>query len=213
MSSQITVIVTSSDRFDLLCRTLDSFLALNTYPIHKYVLNEDSGNRETTARIIKRYGHLFHVLHHPGREGLSKALDNLMLHVDTQYVFNIEDDWMFRGNANFIQESVEILEGRQDVHQVWIRDKRDHKHPVVTEHPMYDRVTKGYMGIWHGFSFNPSLRRTADIRRMFPNGFSEFGDEVICNRHAHELGYNAVSLTKSAIRHIGWGRHTENFKA
>lgn len=208
----ITVIVTSSNRFDLLERTLDSFLALNRWPIEKYVLNEDSGNAECCEKIIRKYGHLFHVLWHPGREGLSTALDNLMKHVDTPYVFNIEDDWEFYGNRKFMEESLRILQDRQDIHQVWIRDWNDHKHPVKCYNDDYDMVSKGYQGHWGGFSFNPALRRTADIRRFFPNGFKEFGDEAACSAHVEKQGYLAASLRRPAIRHIGWGRHTENFK-
>jgi len=209
----ITVIVTSSNRFDLLERTLDSFLALNTYPIEKYILNEDSGNVECVKKIIDKYGHLFHVLFHPQREGLSAALDNLIKHVETPYVFNIEDDWEFFGNPNFLQESIYILEDRLfNIHQVWVRDKKDHKHPLNEFHPCFDIVTKGYQGHWGGFSFNPSLRRLSDIKIIFPNGFKEFGDEALCSKHAETFNYKAVSLTNPAIRHIGYGRHTENFK-
>jgi GT2 family glycosyltransferase len=208
----ITVIVTSSNRFDLLERTLDSFLALNTYPIEKYIINEDSGNVECVKKIIDKYGHLFHVLFHPKREGLSTALDNLMLHVTTPYVFNIEDDWEFFGNPNFMQESLDILEKDYSTYQVWIRDKNDHKHPLSKKNNLFDLVSKGYQGHWGGFSFNPSLRRFSDIKMIFPNGFKEFGDEALCSKQAESFNYKAVSLTNPAIRHIGYGRHTENFK-
>lgn len=206
----MTVIVTSSDRFDLLQRTLDSFLALNTYPIEKYVINEDSGNPACVENIIRRYGDSFHILYHPQREGLSRALDNLLLHVDTEYVFNIEDDWEFYGNPRFLFESVEILETCESINQVWIRDPKDHRHPLSRAENWYE-VEKDYRGHWGGFSFNPSLRRTAEVRAMFPNGFREFGEESACSRHAEACGYRAVSLLNPAIRHIGWGRHTENF--
>lgn len=208
----ITVIVTSSNRFDLLERTLDSFLALNTYPIEKYIINEDSGNVECVKKIIDKYGHLFHVLFHPKREGLSTALDNLIKHVETEYVFNIEDDWEFFGNPNFMQESLDILEDYPKFNQVWIRDKKDHKHPLEPYNSKFDLVLKGYQGHWGGFSFNPSLRRLEDIKQLFPNGFKEFGDEALCSKQAEKYGYNTASLTNPAIRHIGYGRHTENFK-
>ena len=155
---------------------------------------------------------MFHVLFHPKREGLSTALDNLIKHVETEYVFNIEDDWEFFGNPNFMQESLDILEDYPKFNQVWIRDKKDHKHPLEPYNSKFDLVLKGYQGHWGGFSFNPSLRRLEDIKQLFPNGFKEFGDEALCSKQAEKYGYNTASLTNPAIRHIGYGRHTENFK-
>jgi hypothetical protein len=213
----ITVIITSSNRFHLLERTLDSFLALNTYPIHKYILNEDSGNIACVEKILHKYGHLLHLLYHPSREGLSAAWDNLLRNVDTPYIFNLEDDWEFFGNDQFMQQSLDILENYDSISQVWCRDPKDHSHPLKAFGPgsTFQRVLKGYQGHWGGFSFNPSLRRTADLRRMFPNGLRQFGDEALCSRHAEQYGYGylAVSLVNPACRHIGYGHHTKDFKA
>lgn len=215
MPAPITVIITSSNRFHLLERTLDSFLALNTYPIHKYILNEDSGNIACVEKILHKYGHLLHVLYHPGREGLSAAWDNLLRNVDTPYIFNLEDDWEFFGNDQFMQQSVDILNESIGIHQVWCRDPTDHNHPLAPPEPgkTYQIVQKGYQGHWGGFSFNPALRRTVDLHRMFPNGLREYGDEAACSKRAESFGYMAASLVNPACRHIGYGHHTKGFKA
>lgn len=216
MGHKVTLVITSSNRFDLLQRTLDSFLALNTYPIEKIVINEDSGNAECAGKIIQRYGCIAHVLFHPFREGLSKALDNLLKHVETEYVFTCEDDWLFEGNKDFIKESLQIMNNMADINQVWVRAHKDHQHPLgpveVLQGVKARYVEKGYQGHWGGFSFNPALRRMSDIKRLFPNGFAEYGDEAVCSKHVESIGYRAVSLEHSACKHIGWNRHTEGFK-
>lgn len=214
---KVTLVITSSNRFDLLCQTLDSFLALNTYPIEKIIINEDSGNIECATKIIQRYGHIAHVLYHPVREGLSKAIDNLLKHVETEFVFTCEDDWLFEGNSHFIPNSIAVMKEYPQINQVWVRDKNDHNHPLGPIRRMNNiylrEVLKGYQGHWGGFPFNPGLRRMSHIAEMFPNGFAEFGDEAVCSKHVESLGYFAVSLEHSACRHIGYGRHTEGFKA
>jgi len=213
----VTVIITSSNRFDLLERTLDSFLALNTYPIHRYILNEDSGNQECLKKIQQRYGHIIEIHFQPQRRGLSAAWDHLLSHVTTDYVFNLEDDWLFSGNRHFMHHAVSILEKNSTIHQVWVRDPLDHSHPLYA-HPDYKScnyyiVEKNYRTEkWGGFTFNPSLRRLTDLRRFFPRGLHRFGDEAICSRHVEAVGYSAVSLTDPACRHIGWDRHSEGFQ-
>lgn len=212
----ITVVITSSNRFDLLERTLDSFFRVCKYRVERIIINEDSGNAECARRIINKYGGIVHLLYHPHREGLSTALDNLIKNVNTPFVFTCEDDWLFEANPEFMHQSMAIMLNNLDVHQVWIRHKTDHGHPLGNVFQLdgvpVREVLKNYQGHWGGFSFNPTLRRMSDIKHFFPNGFAEFGDEAVCSRHVEKMGYRAVSLEHSAIKHIGNGRHTEGFK-
>jgi hypothetical protein len=41
-NSEVTVVITSCDRLDLLKPTLDSFFKYNTYPIKRLIISEDS---------------------------------------------------------------------------------------------------------------------------------------------------------------------------
>lgn len=212
----ITFAITSSNRFDLLEQTLDSFLRLNKYPIEKYLLHEDSGNLQCLERIFQKYGKQFTIIYQPKREGLSNALDNLLSLVRTPYVFTCEDDWLFDGNRWFMQQSLEILEKYSYIHQVWIRAGNDHGHPLgpVTDfgNTQVRNVKQGYKTHWNGFSLNPGLRRMSDLKLFFPNGLREYGDEIICAQRTAQFDYRAVSLVNHACKHIGYGRHTANFK-
>ena len=51
----ITVCVTSCNRWELLEQTLDSFLNLNTYPIERYLLHEDSDNVDIVNKIKEKF--------------------------------------------------------------------------------------------------------------------------------------------------------------
>ena len=196
---------------------MDSFLALNTYPIKQFIINEDSGNIAMREAIRAKYGHVFtRIIFNGKREGLSRSFDNLIEEVQTEYVFTSEDDWNYTGNQNFIADSIAILEARKDIHQVWIRDATDHQHPLGIQTRiggvLCRPVRAGYQTYWNGFSTNPGLRRMSDLKRMFPNGLREFGDEIECAKHTAKFNYKAVSLIHSACKHIGWGRHTQGFK-
>jgi len=212
--SQVTMIVTSCDRFDLLELTLDSFLTLNEYPMAEIIINEDSGNRKAWRKIMNKYGGIAEILFQEKQIGLSRSLDVLMNCVETEYVLGWEDDWISHGNPNFVSEGLKVLSERPDIHQVWFRHHSDHKHPLSPIYEISGVPVRNVLpfGQWNGLSWNPRLQRLADIKRIFPNGYSEFGDEILCAIHAQQYDYKAVSLENSTVKHIGGGKHTQNFK-
>lgn len=214
----ITVVLTSCGRYDLLKQTLDSFFALNTYPIDRFILHEDSMDKDALNAlpyIISNYeveiiSPIF------SKRGLSKSIDKLYSTAQEGYIVHIEDDWLFHSNPNFIADSIKILEAHPDIHQVWCRDEADHTHPLSEPLEIAGIPCKAalpnYQWHWQGFSWNPHVKRLSDYKRMFPNGYAEFGDEALCSKRANKFGYKAVALINSACKHIGYGRHTEGFK-
>lgn len=221
MTEKITVCLTSCNRFDLLQITLDSFFNLNNYPIHKFLITEDSGRPEMQQEILSKYGGKVKVIFNPVNLGIYKSIDNMYQEADTEYLFHCEDDWRFDENPNFIRDSLSILEERQDIHQVWIRKdaQPDWIEPgfAVTKLGIpYQMMKAQHCGDWCGFSHNPGLRRKSDYLRMFPNGFAEFilpnqkavMTEHNCNLHAAKQGYRAATLTNPTCVHIGDGRST-----
>ncbi len=219
----ITVCLTSCGRFNLLKTTLDSFFALNQHPdlIEKFIITEDSGKVEMQEKILAQYGDRVELIFNETNKGLFKSLDNMYGQIQTDYIFHCEDDWMFQGNGNFLKESIDILDERKDLHQVWLRPIRSINDWVETNSQnlnskMEFRIMKAqHCGDWCGFSFNPGLRRLSDYKTMFPNGYSEFlldksivYSEHNCNLVAAKQGYRAAILMQSACDHIGHGQST-----
>ena len=52
---EVSVVVTSCNRPDLLEKTLDSFNDFNTYPIKKFIVIDDSGVVGCNNDLIKKY--------------------------------------------------------------------------------------------------------------------------------------------------------------
>lgn len=217
----VTVIITSCGRPDLLSRTLTTFFHSNNYPITEYYLNEDSGNNEIISYINQQYPFI-KCFNQPVKLGLSASLDLLLSKAKTEWIFNIEDDWEFNPyNPNFIHDSLKILQARPDIHQVWIRGENDFEHPLSKEIEFIEgipikKVTKGYLNLWSGFSLNPSLRNINTLKWLFPEGLNNEGpSEEKLSIKAIKKGYNAVCISdenSATIKHIGWNRHTPNFK-
>lgn len=219
-NSDVTVIISSCGRFDLLEKTLDSFLSWNSYPLKKILISEDSGKLDMKNKILSKYGNTVELIFNETNLGLLKSLDNLYSKVDTKYVFQIEDDWKFSNHKNFIQESKNVLEERKDIHQVWIRigipnDWIENKLEQTSNNTLYKMVKQDHCGgLWCGFSFNPSLKRLEDYKNMFQNGYnvhatgSTVQSEYACNLHVRSLGYRAAQLENKVCLHIGDGRST-----
>jgi len=201
----LTIIMTSCDRWDLFTQTLDSFFKLNTYPYVAFHVHNDSV-KGIPKEIKERYANKNITWHEGTKRGLSAAWDYLVTLVKTEYFFNLEDDWLFNGNANFISDSFEWID---ICDQVWVRDEKDHKHPLLN---LVDANVKhvAWINDWCGFSFNPSLRKKDRWIELFPKGIKG-KDEIDLSREVY-FGYTALSLVNSACRHIGNGRHTKDFK-
>ena len=211
---EVTLILTCCNRVDLLRKTLDSFFQLNTYPIKEYLAHND-GTDQLFKNILRSYPQITWQFSNQ-RVGYAQSLDNLLKLVKTEYVITTEDDWLYHQNPGFIEKSLKILEENKDIHQVWIRDVKDHGHPLGEQIEISGvkvrPVKSGYRKFWNGYSLNPSLRRMSDIKMMFPNGLIEYRDEAEQATHSAKFNYKAVSLVESSIKHLGWNRRSMNFK-
>ena len=174
--SNITLVVTSCGRFDLLKRTLETFDRYNTAPIREVFITEDSGS--DAARDCLPAGWAPHSRFWINRPALGQlaSIDAAYAEVKTPYIFHCEDDWAFY-RPGFIEDSMCLLEHEPDSLQVWLRSL----HHDLAEHSPYvsageRRVLDGipYYPVvsskadWQGFSFNPGLRRLADYALAAP---------------------------------------------
>lgn len=225
----VTVVVTACNRLDLLERTLDSFFIFNTYQhITKVIVVEDSGILGVNDRLKGRYANTVTWLDNETRLGQIAAIDRAYALVDTPYIFHCEEDWEFY-EKGFVEVSMELLEANQKLIVVWLRAHDDTSgHPLdesflgvaITSygHEVKYRIMALDYGDWHGFSFNPGLRRLVDYKNHFPEGFSQrvsFERSHPCGAEAQigaiykSLGYYAGILDAPTgfVRHIGGSRH------
>lgn len=218
MSKEVTVCLTSCNRWDLLKQTINSFNYLNTYPIKKFLITEDSVKPEMKEKILHNFGDMVELIYNEVNLGPYKSIDKMYSMVETEYIFHSEDDWRFDSNPNFMTESIDVLEERKDIHQVWIRKDIDWSwiEPDIlgtTNNAKYRMVKCPHLGGWCGFSHNPGLRRKSDYDKMFPNGFAEFikpnekavHTELACNTNAMNKGYRVATLINTSCVHIGGG--------
>jgi len=203
---EVTIVITACNRPDLLEITINSFLQYNTYPIKQWIISEDSGNPKVNESLQKKYPDFMWIT---GRRGQIKSIDEAYSHVDTEYVFHLEDDWeTYKDGA--IVESVKILKEFPKVSAVMCRDHTPRVYHMSENPPLLK-----CWGGWGFYSFNPGLRRMSDYKTLFGT-FSSFtnsgeglSDERKLNDFFNEKGY-CMALTpdpEGYIKHIGDGRH------
>lgn len=224
MSKEVTVIQTSSGRFDLLRITIESFLLHNTFPIKEWIISDDSGQQ--FPKELEQ-GFPFINFYTTEETGILKnqidSLDFLWAQVHTEYVFQKEDDWEFT-KEGFIEHSLAILDTNPDILQVWLIQPEEHNvSPIEWGHTAYnwDKVSLLQFGIfkrmpqlWSWHRFNPGLKRKADYDLIAPfskhttfNPAKPWKAEADISQVYHRLGYTAAILNEPYMRHIGGGRH------
>lgn len=212
----VSFVITTCNRLDLLEQTLTSFFDICKFPFSEYVMSDDSGDESVYLQLVEKYGEKFKIIKNSPKLGLSKTIDRLWNEVSSEYIFHCEDDWKFDSNSTLIEDSLSILQEHSHVHQVQIRHLYDTPHKP--EDQLYStlnfvnfRKIPYWRDAWTGYSWNPGLRRKSDYQNMFPNGVQEFGDEIDCSKHSMKFNYLAVLLENTSCFHIGYDRHTENF--
>jgi Glycosyl transferase family 2 len=222
---QVTVVVTSCGRQDLLERTLQSFFRFNTFPIGGVIVVED-GPEAVNAPLFPRYGDRNVVWLSTGqRVGQIVAIDFAYSLVDSEYIFHLEDDWEFYGGG-FIEKSMALLQALPRCLQVYLRAPDDLngqplRPPTQSATGLaYRQAEVGCINLWHGFSFNPGLRRTADYRLLARysrhvrhDGTRPGAAEAQLSALYRAGGYYAVVLAdnegRGYVRHIGGDRHVD----
>ena len=230
-TSDVTFVLTSCGRLDLLEQTLDSFLEFNDYPIREYLITEDSADPVIFKQCRKlnkdKYNNKLKFIFNKVKLGQSKSIDLAYSKVKTPLVFHCEDDWQFY-KSGFIKDSIGILATQPKAIQVWIRAKADGI--LNTINPQVYTIPGGYnvrvvepcsfranadtvVHNYIGFSWNPGIKRVSDWK-LLPDGYYGLRNEHSIDAHYRDLGYLTVSLStndqEGFVQHIGWERRTPN---
>ncbi|MGE6792487.1 glycosyltransferase family 2 protein [Pseudomonas guineae] len=213
--SEITLMVTSCGRFDLLKRTLESFDCFNTAPIREVFITEDSGDKAVYDCLpVSWRDHVTCIVNNPTL-GQLRSIDAAYAQIQTKWVFHCEDDWEFY-RPGFIEDSMVLLEADPQALQVWLRsfnhDLQIHSPYVfLQERNLLQGVHFYQLGShksdWQGFSFNPGLRRLADYQLHAPYA-GHTGEKSLSRLYAAENRY-ALILENDAVLHTGFGGHVE----
>jgi hypothetical protein len=211
--SDVSLVVTSCGRFDLLKRTLASFDTFNTLPIREVFITEDSGNEKVRQCIPEHWQEYSTFFINVPRLGQLRSIDLAYSYVKTPWIFHCEDDWAFY-RPGFIEDSKLLLEADHQALQVWLRS---FAHDLSVHSPyLFLGERKILCGVpfyyvqsnkedWQGFSLNPGLRRLSDYLSHSP--YSGYTSEKELSRMYAREQRHALILENDAVLHTGFDAH------
>ena len=208
---EVTLVITSCGRFDLLEETLDSFFECNTYPIKKIIITEDSTEGKKLERLISKYdgkNQDFRLIVNETRLGQLKSIDKAYREIDTEYIFHCEDDWKFL-KSGFIEKSMELMEEDEKILVVGLRSKEDFKEDFFYDEDYVSKKGENYYNVkGEIFTYNPALRRKKDMDLfgLHEKLENQRYEEVLSNFYK-ERGFKAVFFKEPYVTHIGNKRH------
>jgi len=94
-TSDVTLVVASCGRFDLLSRTLASFDRYNDTPLRKVFVTEDSGDDAVRNSLPDHWQAHTTIFVNRLRLGQLASIDLAYGEVKTPWVFHCEGDWAF----------------------------------------------------------------------------------------------------------------------
>lgn len=226
----ITAVLTSCRRYDLLEETLKSFFAMNSAPLERLIVVEDGTDipKDVRGSFV---GHPIDWISTGQRVGQIAAIDYAYSRVKTPYVFHMEDDWFFY-RSGFLEKSLLVLQANPKCIQVHIRaldDLMGHplEEPTYKSHGVEWRQMAfdyfGDEGDWHGFSFNPGLRRLSDyiavggygIHTTFDMEIPWLAESAISKLYRRRDFFAAVLSDNNGsgyVQHTGDDRHVGQFR-
>lgn len=225
---EVTLVITSCNRLDLLTKTIASFEKFNTYPIKKGIIIEDSGIKSVHEDLLAMFGDRYKIIFNETPLKQIGSIDRAYSHVDTEYIFHCEDDWQFY-RPGFIEDSIKVLEADPKIKQVALRSiQHDYKvnHPTVRfadSQKSYDGIRCSVLTMdptiidedWVTFSFTPGLLRKKDYD--LTGSYSAIGaSEAVISKYYKQKEFFVVVLENDAVMHIGWddstmGHYTDNY--
>lgn len=207
----VTFVLTSCGRFDLLERTLTSFLETNDHPIARWIIIEDSGDDRVLAMKGRFRGLPLEIVVNRPQLGQLRSIDKAYAMVDTEFVFHCEDDWLF--TRPILRESLTLLQAFPDVVTIFARGEEGAPRwqktlPISSEQGVrYRPIDPAAHHRWGNFGFNPGLRRMSHYR-LLPGGYAPLGNETAISQAYKFMGLRVVALPDGGVAHIGGNGRT-----
>lgn len=207
--SDLTVVLTSCRRHDLLVKTLDSFFASNDYPLHEFIVIEDS-DQFAVQNIAERYpDQPLRFVVNGTNIGQHRSIDKAYALVTTPYILHLEDDWEFP-KPGVVAKAVEVIKSNPDLLMVSLRSDADipskiRKLAIVAQPAPFRRVGPLVHHVWFSFTFNPTVKRLSDYKKL-PDGYTGFASEAALSLYYKDQGAVLGWLVGTGVDHLGWER-------
>jgi hypothetical protein len=211
MFNNLSLVLTSCNRLDLLEQTITSIPQYLLSQIPKKILIDDSGDKLCHSSLLDTsYLKDWMIILNPTKIGQPASIDRAYVEVETDYVFHCEDDWGFE-DYDFITPSLNILEKYDNLVQVTFR--KDSPHMAFDE--VYESGTENAFKVlipdyngWPGFTYNPNIFRFSAYKKLVSCKGKTEKDVGLFYK---EQGLYTAALERRVVYHLGDGRHVYDY--
>ena len=120
--SNVTLVITSCNRPDLLHRCLESLFSIEKYNYKSVVVADASGIPSANDEILKRFPFITYL--HGNRLSQVDNIDMAYSVVKSKYILHFEEDWIVF-KSGFIEKSIEVLEKFPSISVVSLHKRDD----------------------------------------------------------------------------------------
>lgn len=211
-NSQISLLVTSCNRHDLLNQTLTSFYNSVDIEPQEVVIYEDSdAPMPQWLNTGEWKGRNLRWISDGIRRGQAYACTRLIAEAKYPYVLWWEDDWLTQ-QGDFVRASKEILDKYPKVIQISLRGNTGW-HPLADPDEIDDRAKfklamPYWHGVWGGWSWNPGMRRKSSLLDMRERVAQHIGvggleHEKTISKELLDEGWRIADLNREIVVHTG----------
>jgi hypothetical protein len=220
--TNITMVITSCERFDLLKQTLDTFIGVGcggSKPDTTIIVEDSAAPMpDWLKNNIQYYSSNIGVIQwvsNGGRRGQIYSIDRAYSMVKTDLIFHCEDDFLFLRGGGWMQQSKDILAKNPKISMVSLRGWDCNGHPNI-DMPPYEGFkiqSPNWKGGWGGINFNPGLRRLSDYKKIgtygrhVQYGVMGLGTELPLSKLFLEMGYRIAVLLDENKKDTPIARH------
>lgn len=232
----ITITTTTCKRLELFKKTVNSFieccLDYDKFEIDKWLVVDDNSSDEDREEMKKLYPFLTFIYKTHAQKGHARSINMMLRHVNTPYVFHLEDDWQFYHKDNYFTYLYQVIQENDSYKQVLLNNmyseipeheafvgghwKRTVSEPILNyieheytatqdEQIAFNQrwLFKPNCSYWPHFSFRPGLSDMTLFKTI-----GDFNEDVwhFEMNYAHKYvkeGYKTVFLPGMVCKHIG----------
>lgn len=220
MTKEITLVIITCKRLDLFKQTISSFFdcCLDHDFIKDVILIDDNSSTEDIKEmfdILKQYNKNIILVCKHGYKGHSASLNIMYDLVKTDYIFMLEDDWLFTIKDNLISKSLFVMDENPEVKEVVYRIGTNMAKNQVTlktkngiEYIKYNYENNQVRDnldrpAWPGWNLNPSLQKWSDIKTLGKFNGEVSGVEFEFSRRYLKAGYKIAYFLQDTCKHLG----------
>jgi GR25 family glycosyltransferase involved in LPS biosynthesis len=142
INDKIIITTTCCKRFDLLERTINSFLECvldyTKYTV-EWIVIDDNSSEEDRKKMTTLYPFIRFIMKDMNNKGHPRSMNMIYDEVlnKADYIFNLEDDWEFFIKDNYMEKMVTIIKEKENIGQVLVNIN-------------YSEDTKSALNLWGG---------------------------------------------------------------